>query len=156
MPMPPTSTRQGQLAAHFLTALMGLHSILPTNAAPSDVALKRDLPTHATQSSVDFGRKGKVPTPAGNSFTILPPFGTAVGPSAPMATAVVTWQPAADSYDTTRTIATAYLTETLGFPTSEWVIKNVVTTSSGVTAVYARQNVNGLEVVNADVTINIK
>ncbi|KNE65510.1 hypothetical protein AMAG_11128 [Allomyces macrogynus ATCC 38327] len=103
-------------------------------------------------------RKVKVPTPAVKLFTILPPFSTTISTSAPTvaATTVPGRTPAADSHDAARAVATAYLTETLGFPSSEFVIKNMVVTSSGMTAVYARQLVHGLEVVNADVNINIK
>ncbi|KNE65485.1 hypothetical protein AMAG_11104 [Allomyces macrogynus ATCC 38327] len=101
------------------------------------VALHAIPPAHAKQTNT-FERWVKVPTLAVKSFAILPPFGTTLGTIAPPATAV------------------HYLTETLGFLAAEFVIKNVVTTSSGVTAVYARQLVHGLEVVNADVNINIK
>ncbi|KAJ3361320.1 Fungalysin/Thermolysin Extracellular metalloproteinase 5, partial [Allomyces arbusculus] len=138
--MPPSCSPNRPLAALFLAALMAMHAISNVHAAPSDT----------------FVRKVKVPTPAVKLFSILPPFNTTVGTSAPTATAVPVRQPTADSQDTARAIATAYLTNTLGFPSSEWVIKNLVTTSSGVTAVYAQQLVNGLEVVNADVNINIK
>ncbi|KAJ3353135.1 hypothetical protein GGF32_003197 [Allomyces javanicus] len=58
--------------------------------------------------------------------------------------------------DSARAVAKTYLTETLEYPEQEWVIKNVVTTSSGVTAVYARRLTNGIEVVNADVNNNAK
>ncbi|KAJ3373367.1 Fungalysin/Thermolysin Extracellular metalloproteinase 5 [Allomyces arbusculus] len=129
------------LAALFFAALVAVHAILPTYAAPSDVD----------------GRKVKVPTPAVKSFTILPPFGAAVnGTSMPTATGTPGRQLTVDSQNAARAVATAHLTETLGFPASEFVIKSIVTTSSGVTAVYVRQLVNGLEVVNADVNINIK
>ncbi|KNE70843.1 hypothetical protein AMAG_20184 [Allomyces macrogynus ATCC 38327] len=70
--------------------------------------------------------------------------------------AVPAQQPAADLQEAARAVATTYLTETLGFPEAEFVIKNFATTSSGVTAVYTRQLVNRLEVANADVNINIK
>ncbi|KNE73228.1 hypothetical protein AMAG_17415 [Allomyces macrogynus ATCC 38327] len=140
MPMSPTSTHHRPLAALFLGALMAFHAIPHA---------------HAAQSDMD-GRRAKVPTPAVKTFTILPPFDTTVGPSALTAMTVPARQPKVDSQDAARAVATAYLTETLGFPASEFVIKNVVTTSSGVTAVYARQLVHGLEVVNADVNINIK
>ncbi|KAJ3358557.1 Fungalysin/Thermolysin Extracellular metalloproteinase 5 [Allomyces javanicus] len=113
---------------------MALHTIPHVHAAPSDT----------------LKRKVKVPTPAVKSLAILPPFGMTLGTSAPTATSAPTRQPATDSEDAARAVATAHLVDTLGFPASEWVIKNVVTTSSGVTAVYARQLVNGFEVVNAD------
>ncbi|KNE72655.1 hypothetical protein AMAG_16416 [Allomyces macrogynus ATCC 38327] len=138
MPLPPPHAHRWTLAALFLAALL--------------YAIPR---AHAAQSN-RFERKVKVPTPAVKSFTILPPFATTVGTSRPTATGAPTRQPAADSQDAARAIAKTYLTETLGFPETEFVIKNVVTTSSGVTAVYARQLINGLEVVNADVNISIK
>ncbi|KNE72645.1 hypothetical protein AMAG_16408 [Allomyces macrogynus ATCC 38327] len=138
--MSPTSLHHRPLAALFLAALLALHAIPRAHAAQSN----------------RFERKVKVPTPAVKSFTILPPFATTVGTSRPTATGAPTRQPAADSQDAARAIAKTYLTETLGFPETEFVIKNVVTASSGVTAVYARQLINGLEVVNADVNISIK
>ncbi|KAJ3353133.1 Fungalysin/Thermolysin Extracellular metalloproteinase 5 [Allomyces javanicus] len=69
---------------------------------------------------------------------------------------VPTRQPAADSQDGARAVAKTYLAETLEYPEQGWAIKNVVTTSSGVTAVYARRLTNGIEVVNADVNNNAK
>ncbi|KNE69834.1 hypothetical protein AMAG_14365 [Allomyces macrogynus ATCC 38327] len=112
---------------------------------------------HATKEANAFELNVvKDPTVAVKSFTILPPFGTTVGTSASTATTIPTRQPTADKQDAARAIAATYLIETLGFPAAEFVIKNVVLTSSGVTAVYVRQLVNGLEIVNADVNINIK
>ncbi|KAJ3363223.1 Fungalysin/Thermolysin Extracellular metalloproteinase 5 [Allomyces arbusculus] len=55
-----------------------------------------------------------------------------------------------------KTAATAFLTTQMQFPATDFVVKDVVPTSSGVTAVYARQIVNGLEVVNGDININVK
>ncbi|KNE65508.1 hypothetical protein AMAG_11126 [Allomyces macrogynus ATCC 38327] len=140
--MPRICTHHWPLAALFLAALVALY------AAPN---------VHAAQSNM-LERKVKVPTPAVKLFTILPPFSTTISTSAPTvaATTVPGRKLAADSQDAARAVATAYLTETLGFPSSEFVIKNMVVTSSGVTAVYARQLVHGFEVVNADVNLNIK
>ncbi|KAJ3352604.1 Fungalysin/Thermolysin Extracellular metalloproteinase 5 [Allomyces javanicus] len=55
-----------------------------------------------------------------------------------------------------KTVATAFLTTQLQFPASEFVIKNVVPVSNGMTAVYVRQLVNGIKVVNGDINLNIK
>ncbi|KNE66876.1 hypothetical protein AMAG_11353 [Allomyces macrogynus ATCC 38327] len=89
---------------------------------------------------VDAARKTKVPAIAHKTFTEV---------SAPAASLVAG---AADA----KTAATNYLVNELHFPASEFIIKDVVPVSNGVTAVYARQVINGLEVVNGNINVNVK
>ncbi|KAJ3368143.1 Fungalysin/Thermolysin Extracellular metalloproteinase 5 [Allomyces arbusculus] len=86
-------------------------------------------------------RKVKVPAIAHKTYTAVK------RTSAPSLAAVNTDPKAA---------ATAFLTNELHFPESEFVVKDVVPVSNGFTAVYVRQVINGLEVVNGDINLNIK
>ncbi|KAJ3367910.1 Fungalysin/Thermolysin Extracellular metalloproteinase 5 [Allomyces arbusculus] len=132
-----------QFAALFLVALLAMHAL------PQAQAFRADAPARQTAA--------KVPTLAYKSFKILPPVNTLASATA----ATVPLIPdVTDPRDVAKTdphdVAKTYLTDTLGFPENEWVIKNVVKTSAGVTAVYVRQLINGLEVVNGDINLNIK
>ncbi|KAJ3363235.1 hypothetical protein GGF31_001030 [Allomyces arbusculus] len=105
------------------------------------MALHAIPPTHTAQSNT-FEHRVKVLTPAVKSFTILPPFGPTIGAVCPPA--VPTRQPAADSQDAARGGDGVHDRDTW-VPAVQVVVKNVATTASGVTAVYARQLVNGLD-----------
>ncbi|KAJ3357222.1 Fungalysin/Thermolysin Extracellular metalloproteinase 5 [Allomyces javanicus] len=134
--MPRQIGSSRRFAALFLVALLAVHALPQVHAIQADASTRNPV--------------AKVPTLASKSFKILPPVdalaGTATAVSAPLV---------ADTTDP-RDVAKTYLTTMLGFPEKEWVIKNVVKTSSGVTAVYVRQLINGLEVVNGDINLNIK
>ncbi|KNE72650.1 hypothetical protein AMAG_16411 [Allomyces macrogynus ATCC 38327] len=121
-----------RFAALFLVALLVLHALTQVHA--SQVA-------PAAQRSVK-----KSPTIFNQPFKILPPVNSLDAANA---------QLLPDTTDP-RDVAKEHLTATLGFPENEWVIKNVVKTSTGVTAVYVRQLINGLEVVNGDINLNIQ
>ncbi|KAJ3358538.1 Fungalysin/Thermolysin Extracellular metalloproteinase 5 [Allomyces javanicus] len=122
-----------RFAALFVVALLALHAFPQVYAIQADASGRRSVVK-------------KSPTIVNQSFKILPPVNTLDAANAPLV---------ADTTDP-RDAAKAYLTATLGFPEYEWVIKNVVKTSAGVTAVYVRQLINGLEVVNGDINLNIQ
>ncbi|KNE72639.1 hypothetical protein AMAG_16401 [Allomyces macrogynus ATCC 38327] len=86
-------------------------------------------------------RKIKLPAIAHKSFTKVAPVESLV---------------AGGGNTDPKAVASAFLTSQLHFPASEFVIKDVVPVSAGLTAVYARQLVNGLEVVNGDINLNVK
>jgi extracellular elastinolytic metalloproteinase len=52
-------------------------------------------------------------------------------------------------------IARTYIEQELKFPASEYRIQSKVTSNAGVASIYVRQVLHGLEVVNADININI-
>ncbi|KNE72648.1 hypothetical protein AMAG_16410 [Allomyces macrogynus ATCC 38327] len=134
--MPHQIGSSRRFAALFLVALLAVHAIPQVHAIQADAS--------ARQSVV------KVPTLAFKSFKILPPVDTLARTATAVTSPLV-----ADTTDP-RDVAKAYLTGTLEFPENEWVIKNVVKTSSGVFAVYVRQLINGLEVLFGDINLNIK
>ncbi|KAJ3357214.1 Fungalysin/Thermolysin Extracellular metalloproteinase 5 [Allomyces javanicus] len=83
-------------------------------------------------------RKTKFPAISHNVYTTSVPVKEADGPTDPKAA------------------VTAFLTKELKFPSTEFIIKDIVPVSNGVFAVYARQVINGLEVVNGDINVNVK
>ncbi|KAJ3367917.1 Fungalysin/Thermolysin Extracellular metalloproteinase 5 [Allomyces arbusculus] len=115
-----------QFALLFLLALVATHAITVVDARISKV------PTIAYKTF----NKDKIPEPLAQSAAATESVGST----------------SADP----KTVATTFLTTQLQFPASEFVIKNVVPVSNGMTAVYVRQLVNGLEVVNGDINLNIK
>ncbi|KNE65471.1 hypothetical protein AMAG_11092 [Allomyces macrogynus ATCC 38327] len=117
-----------QFALLFLLALVTTHAITVVDAA--DRISK--VPTIAYKTF----NNDKIPVPPAKSTAATESVGsTAADPKA---------------------VATTFLTTQLQFPVSEFVIKNVVPVSNGMTAVYVRQLVNGIEVVNGDINLNIK
>ena len=53
-------------------------------------------------------------------------------------------------------VALQFVQEKLGLAATDVVIKNIVPTiATGITSVYLRQKVNGIEVTNADININV-
>ncbi|KNE65472.1 hypothetical protein, variant [Allomyces macrogynus ATCC 38327] len=116
-----------QFALLFLLALVTTHAITVVDAA--DRISK--VPTIAYKTF----NNDKIPVPPAKSTAATESVGsTAADPKA---------------------VATTFLTTQLQFPVSEFVIKNVVPVSNGMTAVYVRQLVNGIEVVNGDINLNI-
>ncbi|KNE70235.1 hypothetical protein AMAG_15202 [Allomyces macrogynus ATCC 38327] len=89
---------------------------------------------------VDAARKTKVPAISHRTFSEV---------SAPAMSLV------AGTTDA-KTAATNFLVNELHFPASEFIIKDVIPVSSGVTAIYTRQVINSLEVMNGDINVNVK
>ncbi|KNE65516.1 hypothetical protein AMAG_19480 [Allomyces macrogynus ATCC 38327] len=87
-------------------------------------------------------RKVKVPAIAHSTFTT----------SVPTTASLVATGGNTDA----KAAASAFITSQLGFTTSDFVVKDVVPVSNGVSAVHVRQLVNGLEVVNGDINVNVK
>ena len=53
-------------------------------------------------------------------------------------------------------IALKFVKDELGLAGADVVVKNIVPSSAtGITSVYLRQKVNGIEVINADVNVNV-
>ncbi|KAJ3357215.1 Fungalysin/Thermolysin Extracellular metalloproteinase 5 [Allomyces javanicus] len=118
----------GQFALLFLLALVATQAITVVDAA----GRTRKTPAIAYKTF----NKDQIPVPSAKSTAATESIGST----------------SADP----KTVATAFLTTQLQFPASEFVIKNVVPVSNGMTAVYVRQLVNGIEVVNGDINLNIK
>ncbi|KNE72638.1 hypothetical protein AMAG_16400 [Allomyces macrogynus ATCC 38327] len=116
-----------QFALLFLLALVATHAITVVDA---DRINKSPAIAYKTFNN------GKIPVPPAKSVAATESVGST----------------SADP----KTVATTFLTTELKFPASEYVIKNVVPVSNGMTAVYVRQLVNGIEVMNGDINLNIK
>ncbi|KAI9221782.1 Fungalysin metallopeptidase-domain-containing protein [Blastocladiella britannica] len=112
--------------------------------AQLSVAAPAAAPSSSSVASSFGGRKRVSPAIANKNFVSVPTFTTSssslTGPS---------------SSGKPEDIAAAFVASQLGIPASEYRVSTVVPLSNGATAVHLRQVVNGLDVANGDMNINI-
>ncbi|KAJ3367909.1 hypothetical protein GGF31_006967 [Allomyces arbusculus] len=132
-------TRRKSIAARLATDWAYASAAAASAREMALVAPATDSMTWVGERADEPARQtaAKVPTLAYKSFKLLPPVNK-------LASATAATVPLVPDTTDPCDVAKAYLTDTLKFPENGWMIKNVVKTSAGVSAVYVWQLITGM------------